>query len=169
MFVGVCVYEKNLNGVILILLCDYIIWGWTFWRQDRVKCRLDLLTSSGMDSEGSSSMIDAFADHNGVSARFSTSDGLGKSSLYLGGSRNGETRQSSKTLLASSRKGQWWIVWSRSHSLQGNLLFLFYPDTLLSLVDGVLSTWSSGVFDTGLCKRGDQSLKIQGMEGQSQW
>ena len=125
--------------------------------------------SSGMDSTGSSSTIDILADHNGVSARFSTSDGLGKSFLYPRGSCNDETRRSSKTLLASSRKGQWWTAWPPSHSLQGNLQFLFCPETSLSLVDSVFSTWSLEADDTRLCKWGDQSLKIQGMQGQSQW
>ena len=125
--------------------------------------------SSGMDREGSSSMIDVSADHNGVSTGFSTSDQFGKSFLYPGGSRNGEIGRSSKTLLASSRKGQWWTVWLPSHSLQGNLRFPFCPETSLSLVDGVFSTWSSKVDDTKLCKRGDQSLKIWGMQGQSRW
>ena len=61
-----------------------------------------------MDSEGLSSMIDASTDNKGVSVRFSTSDGLGKSFLYPGGSRSSEAGWLSKTLLASSRKGQWW-------------------------------------------------------------
>ena len=107
--------------------------------------------SSGMDSAGLSSMTDVSTDLNGVSARFSTSDGLSKSFLYPGGSRSSEAGRSSKTLLASSRKGQLWTAWS------------------LSLVDGVLSTWSSEVDDVGLCKQVDQSLKVRGMQGQSRW
>jgi len=61
-----------------------------------------------MDSEGSSSMIDVSTDHNGMSAEFSTSDGLGKSLLYPGRSHTDEIRQLSKTILALSRKGQQW-------------------------------------------------------------
>lgn len=124
---------------------------------------------SSMDLEGSFSMVDVLTDHNGVPAGFSTSGGLGKSFLYPGGSRSSEAGRSSKTLLASSRKGQRWMAWSPSHNLQGNLWFLFCPNTSLSLVDGVFSTWSSEVDDTGLCKRGNQSLKIWGMQGQSRW
>ena len=128
-----------------------------------------LWLSSGMDSEGSFSMIDTLADHSDRPAGFSTGGGLGKSFLYPGGSRSGETGQSSKTLLASSRKGQRWMVWLPSHNLQGNLGFLFYPCASLSLVDGEHSTWSLEVDATGLCKWGDQSLKIRGMQGQSRW
>ena len=124
---------------------------------------------SSVDSEGLSSMIGASTDKKGVLVRFSTSDGLGKSFLYPGGSRCGEAGQLSKTLLASSKKGQWWRAWLPSHSLQGNLDLPFYPLSSFSLVDGVLSTWSSKVEDTKLCKRGDHSLKIHGMEGQYRW
>ena len=124
---------------------------------------------SCVDSEGLYSMIDASTDNNDMSFGFSTSDGLGKSFLYPGGSHYGEVGRLSKTLLASSRKGQWWRAWSPSHSLQGNLDLPFFPLTSFSLVDGVLSTWSSEVEDTGLCKWGDQSLKIHGMQGQSRW
>ena len=61
-----------------------------------------------MDSEGLSSMIGVLTDNRGVSVGFSTSDGLGKSFLYLGGSHCGEAGQLSKSLLALSRKGQCW-------------------------------------------------------------
>ena len=169
MFVKVCAYEKNLDGVILVLFGDCIIWRWILWRQDRVNCCLDLLTFIWCGFRWLSSMIDASTDHKGVSAKFSTSDGVSKSFLYPRGSRNGETERSSKTLLASSKKGQRWIAWSPSHSLQGNLHFPFCPGASLSLVDGVFSTWSLEVDDTGLCKRGDQSLRIRGMQGQSRW
>ena len=93
-----------------------------------------------MDSEGSFSMIDASVDHNDGPTGFSTSGGLGKSFLYPGGSRSGEAGRSSKTILGSSRKGQWWMALLPSHNLQGNLGFLFCPGASLSLVDGVHPT-----------------------------
>ena len=65
---------------------------------------------STFDSEVSFSMIDVSADHNGMPARFSTGGGLSKSFLYPGGSRSDEAGRSSKTLLASSRKGQRWTA-----------------------------------------------------------
>jgi len=110
---------------------------------------------SDVDSKGLSSMIGASADNKGVSVIFLTSDEHGKSFLYPGGSRRSEARRLSKTLLASSRKGQWWRAWSPLHNLQGNLDLPFCPLTSFSLVDGVLSTWSLEVDDTGLCKWGD--------------
>ena len=61
------------------------------------------------------------------------------------------------------------MAWLPSHSLQGDLALPFCPGTSLSLVDGVLSTWLSEVDATGLCKWGDQSLSIRGMQGQSLW
>ena len=114
-------------------------------------------------------MISASADHLSGPAGFSTSDGLGKSFLYPGGSRNGETGRSSKTLFASSKKGQRWMAWLPSHSLQGDLALPFCLENSLSLVDSVHSTWLSEVDATELCKRGDQSLSIRGMQGQSLW
>ena len=123
--------------------------------------------SSGMDSDGSSSMIGASADHLSGPTGFSTGEGLGRSFWYPGGSCARKIGRSSKTLLASSKKGQRWMAWSPSHSLQGNLVFPLCPVASLSLVDGVLSTWLSEVDATELCKRGDQSLSIRGMQGQS--
>ena len=111
-----------------------------------------------VDSEGLSSMIGASTDSKGGSVKFSTRNGFGKSFAYPGGSRCGDTWRLSKTLLASSRKGQWWRAWSPLHSLQGNLDFPFCLVTSFSLVYSVLSTWSSEVDNIGLCKRGDQSL-----------
>ena len=61
------------------------------------------------------------------------------------------------------------MAWLPSHSLHGNLAFPLYPVASLSLVDGVQSTWLSEVDATKLCKRGDQSLSIRGMQGQSLW
>ena len=61
------------------------------------------------------------------------------------------------------------MAWSPSHSLQGNLVFPLCPVASLSLVDGEQSTWLSEVDTTELCKRGDQSLSIRGMQGQSLW
>ena len=124
---------------------------------------------SDVDSEVLSSMIGVSTNTKGGSIGFSASNGFGKSFLYLGGSHCGDAGRLSKTLLASSRKGKRWMTWLPSHSLQGNLHFLFYPETSLSLVDDVLSTWTSEVDDTGLCKRGDQSLNIRGMQGKSRW
>ena len=63
-----------------------------------------------MDSDGSSSMIGASADHLRGPAGFSTSGGLGKSFLYPSGSRIGEIGRSSRTLFALSRKGQRWMA-----------------------------------------------------------
>ena len=89
---------------------------------------------SGVDLEGLSSMIGASTDNKGVSLVFSTSDGLGKSFLYQRWSPCGEARWLSKTLLALSKKGQWWRAWSPSHNLQGNIDLPFYPLTLFSLM-----------------------------------
>lgn len=61
-----------------------------------------------MDSKGLSSMIGTLTDKKGALVVFSTGNGLGKSFLYLGGSHYGDAGRLSKTLLASSRKGQWW-------------------------------------------------------------
>jgi len=61
-----------------------------------------------VDSEGLSSTIGSLTNNKGVSVKFSTSDGLGKSFLYPRGSHYGEAGQLSKALLALSKKGQWW-------------------------------------------------------------
>jgi len=63
-----------------------------------------------MDSDSSLSMIDTLDDHFRGPAEFSTSVGLGESFLYPGGSCIGETGRSSKTLFASSKKGQRWTA-----------------------------------------------------------
>jgi len=110
MFIEVCVYEKNFDGVILFSSMTVSSEDGTSEGKTGSTAASTFFLSSGVDSDGSSSMIDASADHLGRSAEFSTSDGLGKSFLYPGGSRNGETGQSSKTLLASSKKGQWWMA-----------------------------------------------------------
>ena len=56
-----------------------------------------------------------------------------------------------------------------SHSSQGNLIPLRHLEPLLSLVDGKHSTWLSEVDASELCKRGDQSLSIRGIQGHPQW
>ena len=61
------------------------------------------------------------------------------------------------------------MAWSPSHSLQGNIAFPLCHVASLSLVDGEQSTWLSEVDATELCKRGDQSLSIRGIQGQSLW
>ena len=94
--------------------------------------------SSGLDSVGSFSMIDTSADHLGGSAGFSTIEGLGASFWYPGGSRNGETGRSYKTLFASSKNGHRWMACSPSHNIQGDLGLPLRPS--LSLVDGLQST-----------------------------
>ena len=122
-----------------------------------------------MDLEDSLSAIGVSTAGWVMSVRFSTSEGLGESFLYLDGSCCGESGRLCKILLASSKKGQWGRWWSPSHNPHGILTFPFCPWTSFSLVDGVFSTWSPEIYDTGQCEWGDHSLKIRGRQGESRW